>query len=146
MWESDGSGDAGAREDPERELAYEAGESGSASTRRALHALRRQVLEVLAELSVQADRRCADARLTDAGREALRQAEQALRALLADLVRDARWPRSLRDAHIVLRMVEVARHELRTRHGDGLVAVALLAQLRAALKRAFLSDKEVGMD
>jgi hypothetical protein len=150
MWESDGSGgDAGAREDPERELVQDAGDGGSTGTRRALHALRRQVLEVLADLSVQAERRGSDARLGDADREALRRAEHALRERLADLVRDASWPRSLRDAHIVLHMAEVARHELsaaRTRHGDGVLAVALLAQLCAALTRAFLSGREVGMD
>ena len=146
MWEAEGSGGgAGAREEPERELAHG---SESAAVRAALRALRRQVLEALSALSLSAQRRSTDARLSAGGQRALAEAERSLRALVAELVRDARWPGSVRDARIVLGMIEVGQRELsalRTAGGDGGRATALFAELAAALRRAFLSDQEVGM-
>ena len=150
MWESEGSGgSAGAREDPERELADGSGRSEPSAARAALRALRRQVLEALAGLSLSAQRRSQDPRLSADGQPLLAQAERGLRALAAELVRDTRWPCSVRDARIVLRMIEVAQRELsalRTQAGDVARASALFAELGVALRKAFLTNREVGMD
>ena len=148
MSETDGSGGgAGAREDSDPGLTEGARPGDPGEARVHLRALRRQVLESLAELADSARRRSADARLSARAHAALGEAERSLRARVTELGADGRWPSSQREARIVLRMIEeLSGLRERESEGERERAAALLAELGAALRRAFLTDQEAGMD
>ena len=148
MSETDESGGgAGTREDSDPRLTDGTGPGDPGAARVHLRALRRQVLESLAELAESVRRRRADARLSARAHAALGEAERSLRARVTELAGDGRWPSSQRDARIVLRMIEeLSALRGRESEGERERAAALLAELGAALRRAFLTDQEAGMD
>ena len=145
MWKSEDPGVRGETEDSDDRVGVVSGEGDNAS----LHArpldLRHQVVDGIAGVAAVAQRRSRDPHLSVAAQDALLRVAGVLGGLVGELAIQGSRPRTRRDAHIVLHMVEAAQRELskvRTQFADGERALALLWELEVAVRKSSLQGQD----